>query len=212
MIVHKFGVVIDTENMDNNHLYTYCISGDMIHKVEVNFTLEEINEFLEIVKNSGTTKEELVENIEYELLTKRPIEKRPYDEILEFLCDPKDFLQSPTLLGPNTIKKAYLKWLEYPSIYHEIKSLVDFKTQSNIDKTKDIDLNHYLEELEKINLSKEFMDILNLKIINTMEKCNLENLNKYVGNGFINIDKQVEIANRCLEYGIKNKDLVKRFK
>ena len=94
MVVHKYGVEINTENMDNNHLYTYALSGNLIHKIDVNFELEKIKEFLELVKDNGEEKDSLVENIEYELLSKRPIEKRPFDEIKEFLCDPKDFLES----------------------------------------------------------------------------------------------------------------------
>lgn len=212
MIVHKYGTEINTENMDNNHLYTYALSGNLIHKVDVNFELEKIKEFLELVKDNGEEKESLVENIEYELLSKRPIEKRPFDEIKEFLCDPKDFLESESLLGANIIKKAYIKWVEYPEIYHELNKLVEFKTQKDINKEKDIDLNYYLEKLDEIGLKEEFLNILDLKIVNSIEKNKLEELDKYINNGFISMNKQVEIANRYLDYGIKNKELIKRFK
>lgn len=212
MIVHKYGVEINTENMDNNHLYTYALSGNLIHKIDVNFELEKIKEFLELVKDNGEEKDSLVENIEYELLSKRPIEKRPFDEIKEFLCDPKDFLESESLLGPNIIKKAYIKWIEYPSIYHDLNKLVEFKTQKDINKEKDIDLSYYLEKLDEIGLKEEFLNILDLKILKSIEKSKLEDLEKYINNGFISMNKQVEIANRYLEYGIKNKELVKKFK
>lgn len=212
MIVHRLGVEIDTENMNNNHLYTYVLSDDMIYKVEINFKLEEIENFLEIVKESGIIKEEMVENIEYNILTKKPIEESPYDEIKEFLCNPTDFLKSETLLGKNIIKKAYLKWLEYPSIYHELNSLVKFKKQPDIDRTKDIDLNYYLEELEKINLREEFIDILKFNVVSSIEKNKLEELQQYQENGFINMNKQIEIANRYLDYGRKNYELIKKLK
>ena len=212
MIVHKYGTKIDTENMDNNHLYTYALSGNLIHKIDVNFELEKIKEFLELVKDNGEEKDSLVENIEYELLSKRPIEKRPFDEIKEFLCDPKDFLESESLLGPNIIKKAYIKWVEYPSIYHDLNKLVEFKTQKDINKEKDIDLSYYLEKLDEFGLKKEFLNILDLKILKSIEKSKLEDLEKYINNGFISMNKQVEIANKYLDYGIKNKELVKKFK
>jgi len=212
MITHKFGIEIDTDNMNNNHLYTYVLSGNLIHKVEINFELEKIKNFLESVKELGEIKESFLENIEYELLTKRPIEKSPYDEIKEFLCDPKDFLESESLLGPNIIKKAYLKWIEYPSIYHDLNKLVDFKIQKDIDREKDIDLNYYLEKLDELDLKKDFLNILDLNILNSIEKSKLEGLEKYLNNGFISMNKQVEIANRYLDYGIKNKELIKRFK
>lgn len=212
MIVHKFGIEIDTENMDNNHLYTYVLSGNLIHKVEVNFELSKIQNFLKLVQEFGEIKEQFVENIEYELLTKRPIEKSPYDEIKEFLCDPKDFLESESLLGPNIIKKAYLKWIEYPSIYHELNKLVEFKTQKDINKEKDIDLNYYLGKLDELDLKEELLKILDLKIVNSIETKKLEELDKYNDNGFINMNKQVEIANKYLYYGVKNKELIKRFK
>ena len=212
MVVHKYGVEIDTENMNNNHLYTYALSGNLIHKIDVNFELKKIKEFLELVKDNGEEKDSLVENIEYELLSKRPIEKRPFDEIKEFLCDPKDFLESESLLGANIIKKAYIKWIEYPSIYHELNKLVEFKTQKDINKEKDIDLSYYLEKLDEFGLKEEFLNILDLKILKSIEKSKLEDLEKYIHNGFISMNKQVEIANRYLEYGIKNKELVKKFK
>ena len=212
MIVHKYGTEINTENMDNNHLYTYALSGNLIHKIDVNFELEKIKEFLELVKDNGEEKDSLVENIEYELLSKRPIEKRPFDEIKEFLCDPKDFLESESLLGPNIIKKAYIKWVEYPSIYHDLNKLVEFKTQKDINKEKDIDLSYYLEKLDEIGLKEEFLNILDLKILKSIEKSKLEDLEKYINNGFISMNKQVEIANKYLDYGIKNKELVKKFK
>lgn len=212
MIVHRLGVEIDTENMNNNHLYTYVLSDDMIYKVEINFKLEEIENFLEIVKESGIIKEAMVENIEYNILTKKPIEESPYDDIKEFLCNPTDFLKSETLLGKNVIKKAYMKWLEYPKIYHELNNLIKFKKQNDINKIKDIDLNYYLEELEKINLREEFIDILDFNVVSSIEKNKLEELQQYQENGFINMNKQIEIANRYLDYGRKNYELIKKLK
>lgn len=212
MIVHRLGIEIDTENMNNNHLYTYVLSGNLIHKVEVNFKLEEIISFLEIIKESSILQEGFVENIEYNLLTKTPIQNSPYDEIKEFICNSTDFLKSETLLGKNIIKKAYLKWMEYPSIYHELNRLIKFKTQPDIDRTKDIDLNYYLEELEKLGLKEELLDILEFSIVASIEKNKLEELQQYQENGFISMNKQIEIANKYLEYGRKNYELIKKLK
>lgn len=212
MIVHKFGVKIDTNNMNNNHLYTYVLSDNLIHKIEVNFKLEEIKKILEIIKDSSILKEGFVENIEYDLLTKNPILNGKYDEIKEFFCNPTDFIKSETLLGKNIIKKAYLKWLEYPSIYHELNDLIKFKIQPDIDKTKDIDLNYYLEELEKFGLKEELLDILEFSIVASIEKNKLEELQQYQENGFISMNKQIESANKYLEYGRKNYELIKKIK
>lgn len=212
MIIHRLGEEIDTENMNNNHLYTYIISGNLIHKIEVNFKLAEIKNFLNIVKNSGEIKESMVENIEYDLLTKKPIIKSPYDEIIDILCNPTDFLESTSLLGPNLIKKAYLKWIEYPLIYHELNKLIAFKIQENINKEKDIDLNYYLEQLEQLDLKEEFLNILDFKILNSIEITKLKELEKYINNGFINMNKQIENAKKYINYGIKNKELIKKIK
>lgn len=211
MIVRKLGVEIDTENMNNNHLYTYSVSDNLIHKIEVNFKLEDFKNYLEIIKESSILKEGFVENIEYDLLTKKPITNE-YDEIKEFLCSQDDFLESKTLLGKNIIKKAYLKWLEYPRIYHELKKILDFKIQPDINKTKDIDLNYYLEELEQLGLKEELLDILEFNIVTSIEKNKLEELNQYQENGFISMNKQIEIANKYLEYGRKNYELIKKLK
>ena len=200
MIIHKKGIEIDTEDKNNNHLYTYVLNNNLVYKVEVNFDLKEMESFLEIIKESGVEQEGFVENIEYDRITKKPISERPYDHIIDFLYNPNDLMESKTLLGKNIIKKVYLKWIEYPSIYHELKKIVEFKFGNYIDKTKDI------------NLDNEFIDMLEYRIIGTLSKNKLEELNDYQDNLFISMNKQIEIANKYLEYGRKNYRLINKLK
>lgn len=212
MIIHKKGIEIDTEDKNNNHLYTYVLNNNLVYKVEVNFDLKEMESFLEIIKESGVEQEGFVENIEYDRITNKPISERPYDHIIDFLYNPNDLMESKTLLGKNIIKKVYLKWIEYPSIYHELKKIVEFKFGNYIDKTKDINLDYYVENLKDINLDNEFIDMLEYRIIGTLSKNKLEELNDYQDNLFINMNKQIEIANKYLEYGRKNYRLINKLK
>lgn len=212
MIIHKKGIEIDTEDKNNNHLYTYVLNNNLVYKVEVNFDLKEMGSFLEIIKESGVEQEGFVENIEYDRITKKPISERPYDHIIDFLYNPNDLMESKTLLGKNIIKKVYLKWIEYPSIYHELKKIVEFKFGNYIDKTKDINLDYYVENLKDINLDNEFIDMLEYRIIGTLSKNKLEELNDYQDNLFISMNKQIEIANKYLEYGRKNYRIINKLK
>ncbi|MBP3461217.1 MAG: hypothetical protein J6K21_02255 [Bacilli bacterium] len=212
MIIFKEGKMIDTCNMNNNHLYTYVSDNTIIYKVEVNFELYNINDFMKELKEFSEEKEGYVDKVKYDVFLKKPIEEKPYDEIKEFLCKPEDKENTANLLENVYIHNVYLKWNEYPSVYHELKELIDFKTQPRVGKEKSIDLNHYLEKLEKYDLKQEFLQILKFDIRETIEKNKLEGLLCYDNNGFVDISKAIENAQKYLEYGQKNAVLIKKLK
>lgn len=212
MIVRRLGQTIDTEDMSNNHLYTYISTEYTLNKVEVNFELKDIKNFLTEIIKFSTEKRERVSNIEYDFLRKWPVEKKPYDKILEFFPERNSIMEPETLLTKPIIKDAYLTWLEYPSIHDEIKKLVDFKCSENIGLEKSIDLTYYLDELDKYGIKDDFLSIINLSIVDTIDKEKLSELNKFRDNGFINLNKQIENANTYLEYGSRNASLIKKIR
>ena len=55
MIIHKKGIEIDTEDKNNNHLYTYVLNNNLVYKVEVNFDLKEMESLLLECKSSTKT-------------------------------------------------------------------------------------------------------------------------------------------------------------
>lgn len=209
MIIHRLGEEIDTLNMDNNHLYTYILCEHMLYKVEVNFDLEEIKNFLNRLKIFSEEKEDLVNHIEYDRMKKCPIEKAPYDKILGCEFKQSDIIESKSLLKNPTLKKVYLNWLEYPNIYHDIKKLIEFKCKKDIGLEKSIDLSYYLNELKKYDIADEFLDILKLEISLSIPKDKIENLINYYNNGFVNINKQIENIQKYIEYGARNNNLIK---
>lgn len=212
MIVRRYGKVIDTENMNNNHIYTYALDNNILYKIEINFKLEDINEFLKIILTFSSEKEGYLTDIPYNRTLKKPINKRPYDEIIDCLYDLNDILEKKTLLDNDIMKRVYMKWLEYPDVYFKIKELVEFKTTADIGLEKSIDLTNIIEELEKYNLVQKFYDNILFKIIGKIEKENIDTLNSYKNNEIININKQIENINKYLDYGIKNKKLIKIIK
>lgn len=212
MIIFKAGKMIDTCNMNNNHLYTYVSDNNMLYKVEVNFVLRNMTDFMKEIKEFSLEKEGYVDRVKYDVFLKKPIEEKPYDEIKEFLCKPEDKENALNLLENIYMYNVYLKWIQYPEVYHRLEELVEFKTQQRIGKEKSINLDEYIKELEKYDLKEEFLKILTFDIKNTIEKSKLEALSKYAENGFVDVTKAIENAEKYLEYGSSNAVLIKRLK
>lgn len=212
MIVYKDGRMIDTCNMSNNHLYTYIISDELLYKVEVNFELYYIEKFLKRIKEFSEEKEGNVEEIEFNPFLKTPIAKHPYDEIIQFMCDPNEDVIKKDLLENKKVKGIYLHWREYPDVYYDIKKIIDFKLQPRIGQEKHIDLNYYLSELDKLGIKDEFIDILTFENKDVIEKSKLEEIIELSGNHFIDLRKAGENAKKYLDYGYKNKELIKKIR
>jgi hypothetical protein len=212
MIVYKYGKMIDTYNMNNNHLYTYVADNNMLYKVEVNFEMYDILDFLKEIKEFSEEKEGYIDKIKYDVFKKKPIEEKPYDQIIDFLCKPEDKEKASRLLENIYMNNVYLRWVEYPSIYHDINDLVKFKTQEKIGQEKSIDLNYYISKLEQYDLKEKFLDILKFNIKESIEKNKLEQLLQYSDNGFVDLDKAIENSLKYLEYGQNNNKLIKKLR